>query len=80
MLLDGRLSRPAAQLLDVGGDGECVDIVQFKAPILSPVEELFHRARIGGARVAVTDAGGEEFDEAAAGTVAAVPDDGRQCL
>ena len=37
--------------------------------VLAPVEELFHRARIGGARVAVTDAGGEEFDEAAAGHV-----------
>jgi hypothetical protein len=33
---------------------------------------------MGGARVAVTDAGGEEFDEAAAGTLAAVADDGRQ--
>jgi hypothetical protein len=48
--------------------------------VLAPVEELFHRARIGSARVAVTDAGGEEFDEAAAGSLAAAADDGRQHL
>jgi hypothetical protein len=32
---------------------------------LTPIEELFNSARIGGARIAVTNAGGEEFDEAA---------------
>jgi hypothetical protein len=55
-----------------------IDVMQLQVPVRAPVEELFHRARIGGARVAVTDAGGEEFDEAAAGTLTAVADDGRQ--
>jgi hypothetical protein len=80
MLFDRRLGRPAAQLLDIGGDRQGVDIMKFEAAVLAPVEELFHRARIGGARVAVTDAGGDEFDEAAAGALAAAADDGRQRL
>jgi hypothetical protein len=54
------------------------DLVEFEPPVLAPVEELFYRACIGGARVAVTDAGGEEFDEAAASALAAVADDGWQ--
>jgi hypothetical protein len=48
MLLDGRLGRVAAQLLDVGDDGECVDIMQLKAPVLAPVEKLFSRVRLIG--------------------------------
>jgi hypothetical protein len=43
-----------------------------------PVEELFHRARIGSARVAVTDVRGKEFDEAAAGAFALSTNDCRQ--
>ena len=78
MLFDGRLRGPAAQLLDISRNRKRVDLVEFEPPVLAPVEELFYRTRIGGARVAVTDAGGEEFDEAAAGTLAAVADDGRQ--
>jgi hypothetical protein len=53
-----------------------IDVMQLQVPVRAPVEELFHRARIGGARVAVTDAGGEEFDETAAGTFATAADDG----
>jgi hypothetical protein len=36
--------------------------MQLQAPFLTPVEELFHCVRIGGARVAVMDAGGKEFN------------------
>ncbi|HVA80066.1 MAG TPA: hypothetical protein VNF29_03995 [Candidatus Binataceae bacterium] len=61
MLLDGRLRGPAAQLLDVSRNRKRVNLVEFEPPVLAPVEELFYRACIGGARVAVTDAGGEEF-------------------
>jgi hypothetical protein len=78
MLFHRRFGCPAAQLLDIGGDGERIDVVQFEPPVLAPVEELFYRARIGGARVAVTDAGGEEFDEAAAGALAAAANDYEQ--
>jgi hypothetical protein len=67
-------------LLDVGGDRQRIDVMKFEAPILALVEELFHRARTGGARVAVTNAGSEEFDKAAAGAFATAADNRGQRL
>ena len=80
MLLDGRLGGPAAQLLDIGRHRKRIDVMQLQLPVFAPAEELFRRARIGGARVAVTDAGGKEFNEAAADALAAAADDGWQRL
>jgi hypothetical protein len=54
--------------------------MDLQVPVIASVEELFHRARIGGARVAVADVGGEEFDEAAAAALATAADDGRERL
>ena len=65
MLLDRRLGRAAAQLLDIGRHRERIDVMQLELPVLAPIEELSYRACVGGARVTVADAGGEEFDEAA---------------
>ncbi len=44
---------------------------------LAPAEELGDGLGVGGPRVAVADVGGEEFEEAAGGTVAGVGDDRR---
>ena len=78
VLLDRGLRRLGAELLDVGGDAERLDLVQLELALVAPVEELFHRARVGHARVAVADVGGEELDEAAAGAFALGADNGRQ--
>src|SRR5712691_9196655 len=64
----------------VGGDSNGLDLREFKPALVAPVEELLDRARVGHARVAVADAGGEEFDEAAAGALAARTNDGRQSI
>jgi hypothetical protein len=42
-------------------------ISSLKPAVVASVEKLLDRTRVGHARVTVTDAGGEEFDEAAAG-------------
>jgi len=65
-------------LLDVGRHAERLDVFQLELALVTPVEELFHRARIRHARVAVADVGGEELDEAAVGAFALGADNGRQ--
>jgi hypothetical protein len=32
-------------LLDIGGEGERIDVLEFDPPVLIPVEKLFYRAR-----------------------------------
>src|SRR6266851_1878563 len=77
VLLDARLSNFGAQLLDICGNRDGLDIIQLEVMILTPVEESFYRARVRH-RVAVADGRGKEFDEAAAGALALGADDGRQ--
>ena len=48
--------------------------------VVAPVEELFYRARVRQARVAVTNRRSKEFDEAAAGPLAHDADNRRQRL
>ncbi len=69
MLLDGGLRDRAAELLDVRRDRDRLDITELQPAFVAPIEEAFDRARIRGPRVAVADAGGEEFDEAVAGAL-----------
>src|SRR5713226_6207444 len=80
VLFDGRLRSLVAELLDVRRDRDCLDLVKFEAVLVAPVEELLYRARVSHARVAVTDTGGKEFDEAAAGAFALSAHDRRQRL
>src|SRR6266851_672310 len=80
MLFDGRLAGPGAELLDVGSDAKRCDLLELEPAIFAPVEELLHCACIGGPRVAVTDVGGEELDEAAARPFAMGAHDRRQRL
>ena len=83
MLFDRRLAGIRAQLFDVGGHGHGLDLREFQPTPVAPVEELLYRARVSRARVsharvAVTDTGGEEFDEAAAGALTAGADPRRR--
>ena len=48
-----------AELLDIGGDRDGFDLVELESALLTPIAELFGRAGIGGARVAIEDAGGK---------------------
>jgi hypothetical protein len=73
VLFDGGLGERGAELFDIGGYRDGLDLMKLQVALVGPVEELFHRARIGRARVAVTDVGGKEFDEAAAGAFALSP-------
>ena len=52
----------------------------FSPRVVTPVEELFYRARVRQARVAVTNRRTKEFDEAAAGPLADDADNRRQRL
>jgi hypothetical protein len=63
MLFDGRFADSRAKLFDVSGNGNGLDVLHFEPTVVAPVEELFYRARVCHPGVAVTDAGGEEFDE-----------------
>jgi hypothetical protein len=46
MLLDGGLGERGAELFDVSGNRDRLDLVKFQAAFVGPVEELFYRARI----------------------------------
>jgi hypothetical protein len=78
--LTGRLRGLVAELLDVRRDRDCFDLVKFEAVLVAPIEELLYRARVSHARVAVTDAGGKEFNEATAGALALSAHNRRQRL
>jgi hypothetical protein len=75
VLFDGRLGDHGAELFDVTRDRDRFDLVKLEVAFVRPVEELFHRARIRRARVAVTDVRGKKFDEAAAGAFAVSAND-----
>src|SRR5216683_4783974 len=70
VLFDRRLRSLVAELLDVRCDRDCFDLVKLEPVLVAPIEELLYRARVSHARVAVTDVGGEELDEAAARALA----------
>jgi hypothetical protein len=70
MLLDGGLRGLAAELLDVRRDRDRFDLVELEPRLVALVEEPLDRPRVRHAGVAIADAGGEEFDEAAAGALA----------
>jgi hypothetical protein len=70
VLLNRGLRGLRAELFDVGGDAERPNLFELQSAPVAPVEELFYRARVGHASVAVADVGGKELDEAAAGAFA----------
>ena len=75
VLLDRRLGGGRLQRLDIGGDMQRLDIGQLADVVtLDPSEERTRCPVIGHARVAVADAGGEEFEEATRGMLAGVSD------
>ena len=76
-MLDRGLRGLGAELLDIDGDAERLDLFQFKLALVAPVEDLFYRARVHHARVAVADVGSQELDEAAAGAFALGADNER---
>jgi hypothetical protein len=59
-------ARPDRRNRSRGGQRQIAAGYEFKAQLTEGLATL-DRTRVGHARVAVTDAGGEEFDEAAAG-------------
>ena len=68
----------SAQLLDVGRDVHALDRGELRdAARLKPIEEFRRGARIGAARVRVSDLRGEEFEEAIRGARAGGDDKGR---
>ncbi|MGH7988226.1 MAG: hypothetical protein ACREQX_18315 [Candidatus Binataceae bacterium] len=69
----GHVSRP-------NGHHDGFDVGELEPTSLAPVEELFYRARVGHARIAVADAGGEKLDEASAGALTPGVDNGGQRL
>jgi hypothetical protein len=68
VLLHRRLGGRRLQRLDIGGDMQRLDVGELADPApLDPCEELTRGPVISHARVAVADAGGEKFEEAAGG-------------
>jgi hypothetical protein len=80
LLLDAGLGHLAADLFDIRGDRQRVDVFQLEPPAFSPVEELFYRPGISAAGVAITNVGGEELDEAQARALITGADGGWQRL
>ena len=80
MLFDGWLRSASPELLDIRGYRDGPDGAEIQSLFIAPVEELFYRTRVSGARVAVADGGGKEFDEAVAGALALGADNRRQRL
>jgi hypothetical protein len=70
MLPDGRLRDRAAELLHIGRYRDRLDITELQPAFVAPLEEALDRPSVCGPRVTVADAGGEEFDETAAGALA----------
>ena len=68
----------APQLLDISRDVHRLEEPELgQPPALAPAEEAGHRLGVGGARVAVADVGGEEFEKTAARVGAGGGDLGR---
>jgi hypothetical protein len=80
VLFDGRLRNLAAQPLDIRRHTDGFNLIEFEPPPLTLAEEPFDGMGIGRARVAVTNAGSEEFDEASAGPFALGADERRRRL
>jgi hypothetical protein len=80
VLFDARLSNFGAQLLDICGDGDGLDVLQPEMVLITPVEEAFYRARVRRPRIAVADGRGKEFDEATAGAFTLGADNRRQAF
>jgi hypothetical protein len=71
VLFDGRLCPCRLQCLDIGGDVQRLDIVEFADVVaVEPAEERADGPVIGQAGVAVADLRGEEFEKAAGDIVA----------
>jgi hypothetical protein len=80
VLFDGRLAGLGTELFYVGSDRDGLNVRQFEPAFVAPIEELLYRARVRHPGVAVADAGGKEFDEAAAGAFATGADNRWQRL
>ena len=53
----------AAELLNIGGDGDRLDVIQPEAVVFAPIEELLDRSRIGRPGLTIPDGRGEELDK-----------------
>jgi hypothetical protein len=68
----------AAELLDVGGDDDGLQLLQGDAAGVAPGEKPPHGVAVGAAGVGVADLGREVLDEAAGGPLAGPGDDRRE--
>lgn len=78
VLFDGGSRVRACKRFDVRGDGERVDVVERKFPMVTPTKEASHREGVRDARVLVADGGREEFDEPLRGLFSGGVDDRRE--
>jgi len=80
VLLNRGLGRAIPELLDIRGHRDGPDGAEIQSLFIAPVEELFYRARVGSAGVAVADGRGKEFDEAVARALTLDADNRRERL
>ena len=80
MLLDRRRRHFPAELLDIGGDMDRLNVPELARPVLrAPLQKVACSARICRPRVPVADVDREEFQEALGGRPAGRGDQRRQC-
>ena len=77
MLLYGGPGVRSAEILDVGRNEEGAELVKGEPMGDAPLGELARGPGVSLPGVAVTDAGGEEFDELEPGLFARVPEENR---
>jgi hypothetical protein len=78
MLLHRRLGHFGAELFDIRGNRDRLDVIEPETMILAPVEELLDRSCIRGPGITIADSCSEEFDKAAVGALAMLDDRRRQ--